>query len=307
MTQQQIAPRTTSPSLVTRMAERFGVDASQMLNTLKQTAFKQRGDKVVSNEQMMALLVVAEQYGLNPWTKEIFAFDDKNMGIIPVVSVDGWLRIINSHPDFAGMEFRYSDTTTKPADGKDCPEWCEAVLYRRDRDRPIVIREYLDEVYVGKRNGYAGPWQTHTKRMLRWKTLIQGSRVAFGFAGIYDEDEAGRIIDGEASRVDPRQAQANTAGTVSVAQRIIEARTTATPAADPDPASVDGGVTADGAQDDVFDAEITLEAILEAMRAAPDMDALNDAADLGRLLPEHAPAISAEYQVQVDRIELGGA
>jgi hypothetical protein len=30
---------------------------------------------------------------------------------------------------------------------------------------------------------------------LRHKTLIQGSRIAFGFAGIYDEDEARRIID----------------------------------------------------------------------------------------------------------------
>jgi hypothetical protein len=33
------------------------------------------------------------------------------------------------------------------------------------------------------------------KRMHRHKSLIQGARVAFGFAGIYDEDEAHRIIE----------------------------------------------------------------------------------------------------------------
>ena len=43
-----------------------------------------------------------------------------------------------------------------------------------------------------------GPWQTHTKRMLRHKSLIQCSRIAFGFTGIYDQDEAERIIEGQA-------------------------------------------------------------------------------------------------------------
>ena len=42
----------------------------------------------------MALLIVADQYGLNPFTREIFAFDDKRAGIVPVVSVDGWSRIL---------------------------------------------------------------------------------------------------------------------------------------------------------------------------------------------------------------------
>ena len=55
-----------SPSLVTRMASRYGVDPDKMLHTLKATAFK--GDVEVTNEQLMALLVVAEQHGLNPWT-----------------------------------------------------------------------------------------------------------------------------------------------------------------------------------------------------------------------------------------------
>lgn len=205
---------TPQKKLVERFAERFGVDPDKLLHTLKQTAFRQRGEKEVTNEQMMALLVVAEQYNLNPWTKEIFAFDDKNMGIIPVVSVDGWTRLINSHRDYDGLEFTYAEQVVTLPDGKPCPEWCEVSIYRKGIGRPIVIREYLDEVYVGKRNGYSGPWQTHTKRLLRHKTLIQGARVAFGFAGIYDEDEAYRIIDGEATRV----AVTTTAGGANAGQ-----------------------------------------------------------------------------------------
>lgn len=201
-----------SKSLVTRIAARFGVESNKFYETLKTTAFKQRDGSAPTNEQMMTLLIVAEQYKLNPFTREIYAFPDKNNGIIPVVGVDGWSRIINEHPHYDGIEFVYSDKMLKMKGAKvESPEWIETVIYRKDRARPIKIREYLDEVYrepfQGKsRNGsYAveGPWQTHTKRQLRHKSFIQCSRMAFGFVGIYDQDEAERIREmGQASVID---------------------------------------------------------------------------------------------------------
>ena len=166
------------PSLLARMAERFGVDAQKMMTTLKSTAFK--GD--VSNEQMMALLIVAEQYGLNPWTKEIYAFPDKNNGIVPVLGVDGWARIMNEHPMFDGMEFVEGETENK------LPEWIECTIYRKDRAHPVRVREYMSECKRG-----TGPWGSHPRRMLRHKAMIQCARMAFGFVGIFDPDEAERF------------------------------------------------------------------------------------------------------------------
>lgn len=185
-------------SLVERFAGRYFVDADKLLATLKATAFSQRPDKSgkvpeITNERMMALLVVADQYKLNPFTKEIYAYPDKYQGIVPVVGVDGWSRIINENASLDGIEFRYADKLVTMTKAKPCPEWCEVVIKRKDRSSPIVVREYLDEVF--RDIDYVSPWQTHTKRMLRHKTLIQGARIAFGFAGIYDEDEAERIID----------------------------------------------------------------------------------------------------------------
>lgn len=189
---------TALATLTSKLAKRLDLgDGSSLVETLKATAFRQRGNDVVTDAQMEALLIVAEQYRLNPFTKELFAFSDKG-AIVPVVSVDGWSRIINEHQQFDGLEFRYAENIVTPPRGKACPEWCEVTLYRKDRSRPTVVREYLDEVYQaprGQNGGYDGPWQTHTKRFLRHKTLIQGARIAFGFAGIYDEDEARRIID----------------------------------------------------------------------------------------------------------------
>lgn len=182
---------------VSGLGKMFGMsmDGQVLANVLASTAFS--GDKLPTLEQLTALVVVAKQYHLNPFTKEIYAFPDKKKGIVPIVGVDGWSRIINEHPQFDGMEFRQSEEMVTPEPGaKEAPEWMECVMYRKDRKHPIVIREYLDEVYRKKGN-YDGPWQTHTKRFLRHKTMIQAARVAFGFAGIYDQDEAERIIEGQ--------------------------------------------------------------------------------------------------------------
>ena len=79
-------------------------------------------------------------------------------------------------------------------------------MHRKDRKHPTAIREYLDEVYrepfTGNKDGRSytinGPWQSHTKRFLRHKTMIQAARLVFGFGGIFDQDEAERILENQA-------------------------------------------------------------------------------------------------------------
>jgi phage recombination protein Bet len=197
-------------SLVSKFADKFGIEDNKLMDILKATAFKQRNGQPTTNEQMAALLVVADQYGLNPFTKEIYAFPDQQNGIVPVVGIDGWSRIINSHKEFDGMEFRFSEKTIA-LEGLAEPiyEWIECIMYRKDRDRPTIIREYLVELYRPpfKKNGSNGiyevktPWQSHPRRFSRHKVVIQTARMALGYTGIYDEDEANRIIEGEAQEV----------------------------------------------------------------------------------------------------------
>jgi len=173
-------------SLLAKFGARYSLEPSKVYETLCKTAFA----SAQSQEQVVALLVVADQYGLNPFTKEIYAFPDKGGGVVPVVGVDGWNRIAQQRPEFDGIEFRYATAMVTPKGGQPCPEWVEAVVYRKDREHPVVIREYLDECFRP-----TSPWQSHTKRMLRHKALIQGYRVAFGFHGIYDPDEAEAIAE----------------------------------------------------------------------------------------------------------------
>lgn len=167
---------TALQTLTGNLAKQFNMgDGTDLANTLKQTCFK--SGTPVSDAQMTALLVVAQQYGLNPFTREIFAFPDKG-GIVPVVGVDGWVRIINNHGAFDGMDFE------QDADS------CTCIIYRKDRSHPTKVTEWMAEC---KRN--AGPWMSHPYRMLRHKAMIQCARLAFGFGGIYEQDEAERIVD----------------------------------------------------------------------------------------------------------------
>lgn len=160
------------------MAGKFSVEPDKLLNTLKQTVFKG-----ASNEELMALAVVANTYGLNPFTKELYAFPAKGGGIVPVVSVDGWLRMINDHPQFDGIE--YADEHNDNGELVSCT----AIIYRKDRGHPTKVTEYIAECF---RN--TDPWKMK-HRMLRHKATIQCARVAFGFSGIVDEDEGERIRD----------------------------------------------------------------------------------------------------------------
>lgn len=187
---------------ITHVAETLGlanVNPQELKETLIQTAF--RTETQATDAQMASLLIVAGQYKLNPWTKEIYAFPDKNKGIIPVVGVDGWSRIINGNSNFDGMEFKFSENMVRMEGAKvDAPEWVECVIYRKDRTHPTVVREYLSECYrppFKSKTGYVveGPWQSHPSRFLRHKATIQCARLAFGFVGIHDQDEAERIAE----------------------------------------------------------------------------------------------------------------
>lgn len=164
-------------SVLMSMAGKYNMEPAAFEATLRGTVFPSAGTR----EQFAAFLLVANEYGLNPVTKEIYAFPAKGGGIVPIVSIDGWFNIINSHPAFNGIEF-----DDRIEDSKVTSITCR--IWRKDRDKPIVVTEYLAECFRPTE-----PWQKYPRRMLRHKAAIQCARYAFGFAGIVDPDEAERM------------------------------------------------------------------------------------------------------------------
>lgn len=171
------AVATTKPSAINLMAARMSVEPAKLFETLKATVFSK-----ATNEELLALVVVANEYGLNPFLKELYAFPAKGGGIVPIVSVDGWNKMLVNQPDFDGIEFDF----VEDEEGK--PVSCTATIHVKTRSHPVKITEYMAEC---KRN--TEPWNTMPHRMLRNRTLCQASRVAFGFSGVKHEEESDAI------------------------------------------------------------------------------------------------------------------
>lgn len=161
----------------------YGMDKNAFVQTIKATVMPSNVN--VTNEQLAAFCLVAKQYSLNPFTKEIFAFPSRG-GIQPVVSIDGWMKLINSHPDFDGMTFR----DHLDAEGKITAITCQ--MHRKNHTHPVEVTEYMAEC---RRN--TDTWKQWPSRMLRHKTAIQAARYAFSFAGIMEPDEVERMSDAE--------------------------------------------------------------------------------------------------------------
>lgn len=171
------------------VADRLNLSETALKQVLKATAF--RAERPVTDEEFLALMVVANNYGLNPVTKELYAFPNRG-GVVPIVSVDGWVRITTGHPDYDGVEL------LENLDDKGQVQSVTAKFYRKSNGHPTVVTEYMEECNRGTE-----VWKKWPRRMLRHKAYIQGARVAFGFSGIYDEDEAERIIEVSAVQETP--------------------------------------------------------------------------------------------------------
>jgi phage recombination protein Bet len=171
-----------NPGVIAGLATHYGMNKEAFVQTMRATIMPNGGGNV-SNEQIAAFCLVAKEHKLNPFTKEIFAFPGRNGGIQPVVSVDGWMKLINSHPQFDGMAF----VDQVSPDGQLVSVTCK--MYRKDRQHPVEVTEYMTEC---RRN--TDTWKQWPARMLRHKAAIQASRYAFGFAGIMEPDEAERMM-----------------------------------------------------------------------------------------------------------------
>ncbi|EJF77033.1 phage recombination protein Bet [Candidatus Bartonella washoeensis] len=129
-------------STLTRMASKYGFSHEEFRKTIIKTCIGCN----FSDEEFAAFLSVANTYGLNPLTKEIYVFPKKGGDMIPVVSIDGWIKIIKSNPDFDGMTFQ--DQLDK--DGNLIAIKC-AIRLKNIKD-PIEVTEYLEECKQEKVN-----------------------------------------------------------------------------------------------------------------------------------------------------------
>lgn len=121
-------------------------------------------------QTLLALLRLARANGLDPLKEEVAlaVYDDTHWQAY--ITVEGYSKLLNRHPAFDGIAFTQSEDT---ANG--IPIWMECTIYRKDRSKPITVREYFEEV-----KGEQAIWQKMPRRMLRHKVMQQCARLAVG-------------------------------------------------------------------------------------------------------------------------------
>ena len=135
----------------------------------------------VPAKTILHLLRIARQYQLDPLQEEVLLtqYEDQWQAII---SMDGWIKLINQHPAFTGFSF-----TESPETDQGLPLWMECTIYRSDRVIATTAREYLSEV-----KQESDIWHKMPRRMLRHRALQQCARLALG---IYVNNSRERQLD----------------------------------------------------------------------------------------------------------------
>lgn len=203
-------PQYDIDSTVGKFSEMLGLTVNNVYPILLDLwGIKKNGQHLYPGvRDMHVAMALSVQHGLNPMMKELCLMETRGSWV-PYIMIDGWAKIANSHPQTDGFEFRYSEKTISGLKGLEnktgIPEWIECVFYRKDRKKPTVIREYMEEIYVPPRGDFIGPWQTHPRRFMRHRALGQNVRFTYGISGIMDEFEAQQYA--EAMEEGPRQTE----------------------------------------------------------------------------------------------------
>ena len=122
----------------------------------------------VPAKTILTLLRSMQSLHLDPLCDEIgfTQYEDGQWQVF--ITIEGCSKLLNQHPQFNGLVFTQADTLI---DG--VPEWIECSIYRKDREVPTTVREYLTEV-----KGENPIWQKMPRRMLRHRALQQCVRLA---------------------------------------------------------------------------------------------------------------------------------
>lgn len=153
----------TFEKLLATSAKTLGCIASELTTWLNQIP------KTPEIVQLNALKLITK-HSLDPFADEITINQYEDGHWQAFITIDGWSRLINSHPAFSGISFTESDELNGGV-----PSWMGCAIYRNDRVVPIEVKEYLCEIQTEH-----SIWKGMPRRMLRHRVIAQCARLAFG-------------------------------------------------------------------------------------------------------------------------------
>jgi hypothetical protein len=169
----------TYEKLLAFAVKKLGCTASEL------TAWLNQNPNTPEAVQLNALRLIGK-HELDPFADEISIHQYEDGHWQAFITIDGWSKLINSHPAFSGISFTESDELVSGV-----PSWMGCAIYRSDRVVPIEVKEYLCEIKTEH-----SIWKDMPRRMLRHRVIAQCARLAFGVS-VPENNKALKLLNGD--------------------------------------------------------------------------------------------------------------
>ncbi len=134
---------------------------------------------------------LCRQAGLNPTTSEVAPLVQGGR-VSLIISVDGWIKVARSYPEFAGYKLVPADEMVKVG-VHEVPKYITSQIFIKGYDFPLEWRTYYNEVAKPS----SPVWQSQPNHMMQVRSLANGIKRAFGLTA-YLPEEADSIREAEA-------------------------------------------------------------------------------------------------------------
>lgn len=164
--------------VVTSLAQQSKLAAKVFVETVRDQCLSTRGGRQATDNELIAFLMVASRYKLDPILKQIHGFEDKSGKIRAVLGVDGFIKMAHDTKRLKGIQF------DERLDEHGVPTAVTCTLHVEGFTIPLAVTEYLVEC-----QRETPTWKQMPSRMLRHRAFCQAVRLAFGFGGVELDDE----------------------------------------------------------------------------------------------------------------------
>lgn len=195
----QVIPRDEVEEFFAPIANKQSVSITALVGVVVNKITKSKNGAAPTKDEMIEFAALCKQAGLNPATSEVAPLVQGGH-VSLIVSVDGWIKVARSQPEFAGYKLIPSENTIKVAQGE-VPEYITSQIYIRGLDFPLEWRTYYREALKPR----SPVWTTMPNHMLQVRALANGIKRSFGL-NAFTPDEATDMIQATAEVVDEKRS-----------------------------------------------------------------------------------------------------
>ena len=195
----QVIPRDEVEEFFAPIASKQSVSITALVGVVVNKITKSKNGQPPSKDEMIEFAALCKQAGLNPATSEVAPLVQGGH-VSLIVSVDGWIKVARSQPEFAGYKLIPSENTIK-INNSEVPEYITSQIYIRGLDFPLEWRTYYREALKPR----SPVWTTMPNHMLQVRALANGIKRSFGL-NAYTPDEATDMIQATAEVVEEKRS-----------------------------------------------------------------------------------------------------